>query len=1091
MCSRVSHDPDWGPQARSLLAARTEPVLVSQWPLPDIPDPALRQVLTGHTGEVTAVAISPDGTWLASASWDWSARTWEAATGRERALLTRHTGAVRGVAIAPDSTWIATCGYENSVRIWDVPAGRRRVVRAGHTGEVTAVAIASDGTWLATAGVDMSVRIWDLVAGRPRAVITGHKGAVRAVAIAPDGTWLATSSHDSSVRIWDPATGQQRGVITGHTGVVTAVAVAPDGSWLATGSHDRSVRIWDMPTGQQRTALTGHTEEVTALAIAPDGAWLATAGADRSVRIWDPATGQQRGVITGHTGVVTAIAVAPDGRWIATGSGDGSVRIWDPAAAHPPAIAATSQIRDVSVVDFAPDDTWLASADGNTVRIWDVATGQQRAALAGHTGEVAAVAIAPDGTWLASADGNTVRIWDVATGQQRAALAGHTGWVTAVAIAPDGTWLASTGRDELVRVWDVATGQQRAALAGHAGWVTAVAIAPDGTWLASTGRDELVRVWDVATGQQRAALAGHAGWVTAVAIAPDGTWLASTGRDELVRVWDVATGQQRAALAGHAGWVTAMAIAPDGTRLASTGSEGSIRIWDVAAAAACAVVRVDGSLNDCRWSPNGQILATAGDAGIYLFAFNSAQAHLDLDIGAATITGVSLQPGGIGTARHWEPALTPRDAAPLMIPKDQYGAAALYARMAVEEHQALGTAREHWEPRPNHNANLTAPFITDGEQELASRLEKEADPALDRAQDLIENVKASLGELAEHTRPIASPESGSNYSVAEAVERVRQHDATIERDEAAGRHHHRRVSVPLQRVAAFAPWVETVGFLTFITYYLNVPLLEPWRDWLGWSFAVTVVVEIILGQTWLVRHAARSHNHAREAYVNRHRDEAERGFTRRNWYLWLTAVTAVAITSGMIWRGVAALGSASFGTTAVMIFVAAVTGLLLPTLAYLGVALDGSKVSRERDGLAADLEDDLDAYLQTISDMRRDLASVAEIVGTLKNKTFPDISNAAQEAVEAVYVFYNTVRLLIGGLSVGPPSKTAKTINRDAAGNISGYIGTSIPGSGKVSLDPLFDRQRRLEEIEAQRVSLLNRIDAFLPPHPYSKSRWA
>ena len=76
-----------------------------------------------------------------------------------------------------------------------------------------------------------------------------------------------------------------------------------------------------------------------------------------------------------------------------------------------------------------------------------------------------------------------------------------------------------------------------------------------------------------------------------------------------------------------------------------------------------------------------------------------------------------------------------------------------------------------------------------------------------------------------------------------------------------------------------------MGFLTFVTYYLNVPLLEPWQDWLGWSFAATVVVVIILGQTWLVRHAARSHNHAREVHVNGHRHEAERGFRRRNWYL--------------------------------------------------------------------------------------------------------------------------------------------------------------------------------------------------------------
>ena len=83
---------------------------------------------------------------------------------------------------------------------------------------------------------------------------------------------------------------------------------------------------------------------------------------------------------------------------------------------------------------------------------------------------------------------------------------------------------------------------------------------------------------------------------------------------------------------------------------------------------------------------------------------------------------------------------------------------------------------------------------------------------------------------------------------------------------------------------------------------------------------------------------------------------------------------------------------------------------------------------------------------------------------------------------------YGTVRLLIGGLSAEPPLKTTKTIGKDADGNIHGYIGTSIPGTRKVSLAPLFDRWHRLAEIESQRTDLLDRIDA-LSPHPWGKSR--
>ena len=90
-----------------------------------------------------------------------------------------------------------------------------------------------------------------------------------------------------------------------------------------------------------------------------------------------------------------------------------------------------------------------------------------------------------------------------------------------------------------------------------------------------------------------------------------------------MRIWDPATGQQRAALTGHTDEVTAVAIAPDGTWL-TTVSDRSVRIWDPATAGIKAAMRVDSPLADCAWSPSGQSLAVAGDAGLYHFTFHAA-----------------------------------------------------------------------------------------------------------------------------------------------------------------------------------------------------------------------------------------------------------------------------------------------------------------------------------------------------------------------------------------------------------------------------------------------------------------------------------
>ena len=496
----VSHDPVWGPQAHALSASRKVPALISKLAPPDLPTPALRHTLPGHTGSVHAVVVAPDGTWLATAGGDGSVQVWDAATWLPRVAFTGHSDAVRAMAVAPDGTWLATASDEGTVRVWDAASGLPLTTLTGRTSSVTSVVVAPDGTWLATAGDDGSVQVWDAATWLPRVAFTGHSDAVRAMAVAPDGSWLATTSDDGTARVWDAASGRPRAAFTGHISAVRAVAVAPDGSWVATTSDDGTARVWDAATGLPQAVFSGHISAVRALVVAPDGSWVATTSDDGTARVWDAATGRQRVTLTSHSDTVRAMAVAPDGTWLATTSDDGTARIWDTATGQPDAVPMEDPDRVVEVA-FAPDGTWLATAgDDGTARIWDAATGLPQAVFSGYTSAVRAVVVAPDGTWLASAgDDGTARIWDVATGRRRAILTGHAGAVRAVVVAPDGTWLATAGDDGIVRVWGAATWLPCATLTGHAGAVRAMAVAPDGTWLATAGDDRTVRVWDTAT----------------------------------------------------------------------------------------------------------------------------------------------------------------------------------------------------------------------------------------------------------------------------------------------------------------------------------------------------------------------------------------------------------------------------------------------------------------------------------------------------------------------------------------------------------------------------------------------------------------
>ena len=106
---KVSHDPEWGNQAQALAPTRKLPALINNWPRSDQPDPALRRILAGHTNGVTAVAIAPDGTWLATASQDNSARIWDAATGSAIAVMRVH-GSLHHCAMSPSGQSLAVAG---------------------------------------------------------------------------------------------------------------------------------------------------------------------------------------------------------------------------------------------------------------------------------------------------------------------------------------------------------------------------------------------------------------------------------------------------------------------------------------------------------------------------------------------------------------------------------------------------------------------------------------------------------------------------------------------------------------------------------------------------------------------------------------------------------------------------------------------------------------------------------------------------------------------------------------------------------------------------------------------------------------------
>ena len=359
-------------------------------------------------GAVGKVRFSPDGTRLATVN-NSVVRLWDARTGRELFTLSGHTGWVMDIAISPDGKSLASASLDGTVKIWSLEPGQEVVSMAG-SGVRTAYS--PNGKWLAQETADGDLQLWNAQSGVKGLSLRGNGTGILGFAFSPNGTRIVAGGIDKTAKVWNVETGELLLTLTGHENIIRDVAYSRDGTRIATVGFDNTARIWDAASGQELMKLAGHQGLVTGVAFNADGSRLATASVDQTAKIWDVRTGNLLFTLAGHQGAIPDIAFSPDGTLLATGSFDKTVRIWD-AATGKELQVLNGHSADIQSVAFSPDGKTLATgSEDNTAILWDLATGKEVHSLLGSAGGVMGVTFHPDGSKLAlsSADG-VIRVY--------------------------------------------------------------------------------------------------------------------------------------------------------------------------------------------------------------------------------------------------------------------------------------------------------------------------------------------------------------------------------------------------------------------------------------------------------------------------------------------------------------------------------------------------------------------------------------------------------------------------------------------------------------------------------------------------------
>jgi uncharacterized protein with WD repeat len=298
---------------------------------------------SGHSDYVSAVAWSPDGKRIASASGDHTVQVWDAANGGHVLTYRGHSSDVTSLAWSPDRKNIVSGSVDKTVQVWNATSGNQIYTYNGQSDAVFDVAWSPNGKRIASASNDGSVQIWDAFTGMH---VISHLSPLNiklirapwnAVAWSPDSKYIAIGGVGDAI-VLDSTTGNIKGYYGHHGGSIHSLSWSPDGAYLAIGRDDTTVQVWNVATTVNVYTYMGHNSDVFTVAWSPDGKRVASGSGDGLVQVWDALTGDHVYTYRGHADyypghltsgkAVNAVAWSPDGKRIASGSDDMTVQVW-------------------------------------------------------------------------------------------------------------------------------------------------------------------------------------------------------------------------------------------------------------------------------------------------------------------------------------------------------------------------------------------------------------------------------------------------------------------------------------------------------------------------------------------------------------------------------------------------------------------------------------------------------------------------------------------------------------------------------------------------------------------------------------------